>query len=159
MNYKLENQVFNRLISLEKTISSAESFTGGQFISKFTRIPGASKICQGSMITYSNKSKKTLLNIKQEEIKEFGVVSKEIALKMVLESKNIFNSNISISFTGNAGPDTIENKPKGLFFIGFAFEEVSFVKKYYQPKLKRDEIISFAIDEANKTIMEYLKNI
>ncbi len=153
----LGNKLFEELKNQNKIISSVESFTGGQFISKITKNPGASNVCKGGMVTYSNSSKITLLGIDKKEIEKFGVVSEEIAFQMALNGRKIFNSDINVSFTGNAGPGVLENKPRGLFFIGFSTKEKTIVKRYYCNELKRDELILFAINEANKIIINYLK--
>ena len=65
------------------TISLAESCTGGMIASNLISISGASKVIDFGLVTYSNNSKKKLLNIPKMKINKYGAVSKEIAQFMV----------------------------------------------------------------------------
>ena len=84
---------------------------------------GASKFYKGGLVTYATEEKVALLGIKQELVDEFGVVSKEIALQMAELGKKKLNVDYCISFTGNAGPSAMENKPVGEVYIGLATPE------------------------------------
>lgn len=103
------------------TIGAAESITAGLFASTLTTVPGVSKIFKGSIVSYSTVVKETVLGVSSDTVKNFGVVSKETALEMAKNVKSILNVDLAISFTGNAGPDALEDKPVGLVFIGIAY--------------------------------------
>ena len=90
-------------------ISTAESITGGKLISSIIDIPGASNITEQSYVVYSNRAKVNVLNVKQETIDRFGVVSEEVALEMARNLRKITDSNIAVSTTGEAGP-TLSSK-------------------------------------------------
>ncbi|MCQ2794919.1 MAG: CinA family protein [Bacilli bacterium] len=93
------------LLSKKKlTIGSVESLTAGLFIATLAEVPGASKVVRGGLITYQTGLKTSLLGIKKEVIKKYGVVSKEAATLMAKEGSKILKSDIVVSFTGNAGP-------------------------------------------------------
>ena len=62
------NEIFNFLDKSNKTISFAESCTGGALSSSLTMIPGASKVFLGSIVSYSNYSKQKLLNIDKSNL-------------------------------------------------------------------------------------------
>ncbi len=136
------------------SISSVESFTGGLFASTITSIPGASKVYQGSLITYATTVKKDILKIDQV-INEFGVISKECAQAMAHQGLEIFDTNLCVSFTGNAGPEVMENKVVGLAYMAIAYEEKIFV---YEDRydLERNELRLKAIDDAIKRIKEVI---
>lgn len=102
------------------TIGSVESFTGGLFAKMITDVPGASKVFKGSLITYSNESKSHLLGIPMETIAKHGAVSKEVATLMALNGKKALNVDVCVSFTGNAGPDAMDQLPVGTCFIAIA---------------------------------------
>ena len=106
------------LIQFNISISSVESFTVGNFATMLGSVPGISKVYKGSLITYQNETKERLLSIPHDVIEKYGVVSKEIASLMCINGKQILDSDICISFTGNAGPDAMEGKPVGLVYIG-----------------------------------------
>ena len=91
------------------TISSIESFTGGLFASEITAIPGASKVYVGTLVSYDTKIKRDILKI-DDVIDRFGVISKECAIALASNGNKYFKTDLCVSFTGNAGPDVMENK-------------------------------------------------
>ena len=127
-----------------KTLGSVESFTGGRFASSMTAIPGASKFFVGAYVTYATWEKIRLLNIKKERVDAYGVVSQEIAGDMAMHGKFLLDSDYCISFTGNAGPSPMENKPVGLIYIGVSAYNYTQVFKY-QLQGDREAIINQAL--------------
>ncbi|NLB48427.1 MAG: CinA family protein [Erysipelotrichia bacterium] len=103
------------------TLGSVESFTGGLFASKITAVPGASKFYKGGLITYFTEEKQRLLDIPIEIIKQYGVVSKEVVELMAKRGLAILNVDCCVAFTGNAGPEALEDKRVGRVYIGIAF--------------------------------------
>ena len=138
----------------EKTLGSVESFTGGKFASEITSVSGASKFFKGSLVTYATEEKMKLLNISQSDIDTYGVVSREIAGQMAYNGKDILNVDYCVSFTGNAGPEAMEDKPVGEIHIGVAFARCVQVFSY-QLEGNREEIQNKAINIA----FELLKGI
>lgn len=112
------NKVVNLLIEKKLSICSIESLTGGLFASTITSISGVSKIFKGSIVSYANEIKENVVGVKKETITKYGVISKECAFEMAKYGKEKMNTNIAISFTGNAGPDVMENKNVGQVYIG-----------------------------------------
>ena len=113
-------EVKAHLLELGMTLGSVESFTGGLFASTITSIPGASKFYKGGYITYATEEKINLLKIPEQLIQQFGVVSKEIAYHMANNARQLLGADVCVSFTGNAGPEAMENKPVGEVHIGIA---------------------------------------
>ena len=103
-----------------RTLGSVESFTGGLFAKEITAVSGASHFYKGGLVTYATEEKNRLLGIPYDEIDQYGVVSKEIAMKMATNAQLLLNVDYCVSFTGNAGPDAMEGKPVGLIYIGIA---------------------------------------
>ena len=97
-------KIFDYLNVQNKTISFAESCSGGNLSLSITKIPGASSVFMGSIVSYSKYSKEKIIGIEKNEIDLFSPVSKEIAIKMAEKVREKFNSDYSISVTGNAGP-------------------------------------------------------
>src|SRR5574344_99164 len=109
---------FGRLLTETKlTLASAESLTGGGFGFEVTSRPGASKYFKGTLCTYVNDVKMSL-GVKKETLDAYGAVSSQTAEEMAYQAHDFFKSDIAISFTGNAGPSCLENKPVGLVYIG-----------------------------------------
>jgi len=103
-------KIVNLLKKYNLTLSCAESLTGGSFASTVTNVPGASSIFKGGIVSYTNEIKANVLNVKQDTLDTFGAVSKQCCYEMAQNIKTIFNSDIGVSFTGNAGPSASENK-------------------------------------------------
>ena len=69
------------LLQNKKTISTAESCTGGAIASLITSVPGSSAYYEGSIVSYSNDVKESLLNVKKKHLKNYGAVSEETVRK------------------------------------------------------------------------------
>ena len=127
-----------------RTLGSAESFTGGSFASSITSIPGASKFFKGALVTYATEEKVKLLGIDPNRVEAYGVVSQEIGGDMAMHAKYILDVDYAIAFTGNAGPEAMENKPVGEIYIGLTAYQTTQVFKY-NLKGSREEIVKQAL--------------
>lgn len=137
------------------TLGCAESFTGGLFAREITRVPGASKFFKGGVVSYATEEKINVLGVSESTAQLKGVVSKECAQEMALGAKKVLNVDIAVSFTGNAGPDTMENKPCGETYIGIVIKDNTYV---YPMQLSgnREQIQSQAIEEAFGRLVELI---
>ena len=131
----------------ELTLGSVESFTGGLFASEVTAISGASKYFKGALVTYATEEKVRLLGIPSEEIEKHGVVSKEIAYLMAKLGKEKLAVDYCLAFTGNAGPEAMENKPVGEIYIALAGPQKVEVQAFHLQG-ERNKIQKSAIDLA-----------
>ena len=130
---------------MKKTLGSVESITGGLFAAKVTSKPGASSYFKGSVIAYDNTIKEKL-NIDTSR----GVVNKEVALAMAKAGQDFLGVNICVSFTGNAGPKTIENDYIGKVFI--AINEQVYEKQFYGSRLEiQTQCVDFAFTKLKKS--------
>lgn len=108
-------------------ITLAESCTGGLAGKVLTDIPGSSDFFQGSFVVYSNILKKRILKVPKTVIKKYGAVSQETALYMAKGAKKAGKSDVSLSFTGIAGPSgATADKPVGLVYIGVGLPKNKF---------------------------------
>jgi len=118
---KLIEVVSNELKNTGKSISTVESCTGGMLGAEFVSISGSSKWFKGGLITYSNQSKLSLVNVQETTLEQFGAVSEEVALEMVQNCQKMFSSDYAVSITGIAGPTGwTDQKPVGLVWVGIA---------------------------------------
>ncbi len=119
----LEEVVLNLLREKGMTLSLAESCTGGLVGSRLTDIPGASASFICGIISYSNESKISILGVREETIRDFGVVSSQTAEEMAIGAKRVGGTDIGVSVTGIAGPEggSSEN-PVGTCYIGIAIK-------------------------------------
>ncbi len=98
----------------KKTITCAESCTGGLIASLITEVSGSSDIFKGSIVTYCNEIKEQELDVKKETMIQYGVVSTEVTDQMCLGVIKKFNADYSLAVSGVAGPGGgTENKPVG----------------------------------------------
>ena len=122
------NNIIKKLLKRNITISIAESCTGGLLSSKFTSVAGISKIFNMGLITYSNKSKSSLLKISQNDLKKYGAVSHQTAALMVKNLQKITKSRLCISITGIAGPlGGTKVKPVGLIYFGIKYRNKTII--------------------------------
>lgn len=135
----MTSEEINKLF-IEKglTLGSVESFTGGLFSETITSVPGASKFFKGSLVTYATIEKHRILGISNEDIDKYGVVSKEIAYLMAKKGQELLDVDYCISFTGNAGPSAMEDKPVGQVYIGVASKNGIEVYSYILKGNRRD---------------------
>ncbi|MEO0846484.1 MAG: competence/damage-inducible protein A [Cyanobacteria bacterium J06648_1] len=109
------------LTDTQQTLSVAESCTGGGLGAMLTEIPGSSSYFLGGIIAYANQIKQNLLQVRQQDLTQYGAVSSVVAAQMALGVKQRLQSDWGIGVTGIAGPggdDT--DKPVGLVYIGIA---------------------------------------
>lgn len=117
-NNSLVQEVVTKLKEHKLTITAAESLTGGLFQSTICSVAGASNVFSGGFVTYASQAKKNLLQIEAKVIDENGVVSEQTAAAMASQARHLLNADIGISFTGVAGPDSLEGQPAGTVWIG-----------------------------------------
>ncbi len=106
------------------TLAIAESATGGLISHLITELPGSSDYYKGSVITYSNEAKISLLGVKAEVLLRYGAVSQQVAMEMARGGLKALNADICLSDTGIAGPGGGSlKKPVGLFYLGLAYQK------------------------------------
>ena len=117
----LEAEIGNLLKKKEWTVSTAESCTGGNIARLLTSIAGSSAYFEGSVVSYSNKVKETILGVSWESIKRHGAVSKQVVEEMVSGVRHKLGTDCAIATSGIAGPDGgTDDKPVGTVWIAVA---------------------------------------
>lgn len=132
------------------TIGSVESLTAGLFCASIASIPSASSVLKGSLVTYASELKTKLADVDEKAIKKYGVVSQEVALLMAKGGRSKLETDICVSFTGNAGPSVLENKKVGEVFIGFAINDKLIVEhKVFSGNRNeiREQVCEFACEK------------
>lgn len=120
----LAEVVGTRLAGLRKTVTLAESCTGGLVAKMLTDIPGSSRYFAYGWVTYSNKAKSTELRVSPELLEKYGAVSQQIAEEMAKNAQHKAGADLAIGITGIAGPEGgTEQKPVGLVYISVASED------------------------------------
>jgi nicotinamide-nucleotide amidase len=128
---KLEGLVGKLLMEKGKTLSTAESCTGGYISHLITSVSGSSSYYMGSVVSYSNRIKINQLNVDEKLFTTVGAVSKEVVEQMALGVKEKLKTDYSIAVSGVAGPDGgSEEKPVGTVWIAIGTPDGVVSKKY-----------------------------
>ena len=123
----IEAVIGQQLIALGKTVATAESCTGGKIAESFTAIAGASQYFKGSVVSYATQSKIDILKIDEQLIRDFSVVSSQVAEAMAQAALKLFDVDYAISTTGNAGPTKGDADAEvGTVFIAIATKDKVF---------------------------------
>jgi nicotinamide-nucleotide amidase len=124
MNGETMEAVVGKLLTESgKTLSVAESCTGGLIAQRLTEVSGSSAYFIEGAVTYSNEAKIRTLDVPLEVIETYGAVSAETAEAMANGMREKARTDYALAVTGIAGPGGgTEEKPVGLVFIGYADE-------------------------------------
>jgi nicotinamide-nucleotide amidase len=128
------------------TLGTAESATGGMVASRITAVPGASRVYRGSIVTYTNALKESLLGLDPALIAEHGVVSEPIAEAMAEGARSLLGVDVAVGVTGSAGPDPLE-QPQGTMAIAVATPEETLSRSLRFPG-DRERVRVFAVTAA-----------
>ncbi|MCD4774346.1 MAG: competence/damage-inducible protein A [Bacteroidales bacterium] len=128
---KLEQIIGELLKEKKKTLSTAESCTGGYISHLITSVSGSSEYYLGSIISYSNEIKEYLLGVTKQSMIDYGVVSEQVITQMAKGVKEKLNTDYSIAVSGIAGPSggSVE-KPVGTMWIAIATPEKVIARKF-----------------------------
>ncbi len=134
--------------TLELTVTTAESCTGGLLAGRLVNVPGASEVFREGFITYANKAKRKYLDVSKSTLKKYGAVSPETAREMAIGGVFAADCDVCVAVTGIAGPEGgTEEKPVGLVYIATYMKEKVTVKKY-QFKGNREKVREMAVVRA-----------
>lgn len=115
----LQECIGRLLAKTGKTVSAAESCTGGTISALLTSVPGSSEYYLGSVTSYANSVKTGVLGVDPEVIKKYGAVSSQCVAQMAEGVRKLTGSDFSVATSGIAGPGGgSEDKPVGLVWIG-----------------------------------------
>lgn len=123
---EVAKSVVKKLSKIRKSLSVAESITGGGLASALTDIPGASKVFIGGVIAYSDQVKINELSISKADLLKYGAVSEEIALAMAQGCLKKFKTDYALATTGVAGPGSDNEVKAGTAWVGVAGKGESF---------------------------------
>ena len=152
----VEQLVHHWLIENGKTLSVAESCTGGAIAAKFTAMAGASAYFQTGVVSYSNEAKRDILGVNMDDITRYGAVSEAVAIQMAEGVRAVSSSDYAISTTGIAGPaGGSAEKPVGTVWFGVATPKGSFAVMK-NCGTDRQQIIDRAAAHAIKLLYENL---
>lgn len=128
----LEQVVGELLVNSGKSVSTAESCTGGYVAHLLTSIPGSSRYFKGSVVSYANAVKTQWLGVDEKTLIEKGAVSREVVETMATTVREKMHTDYSLAISGIAGPDGgTPEKPVGTVWIALADESGVYARRYH----------------------------
>jgi nicotinamide-nucleotide amidase len=158
-NNELIEETIGKLLDINnKTLSIAESCTGGKIASMITSVPGCSNYFLGSVTAYDNKIKENILGIDPDLILNHGAVSQEVVEAMADNCRKRFGSDYAVATSGIAGPDGgTPEKPVGTVWIAVSSANNLISKKLSLGDTNRERNITrsalMALSELRKYIL------
>jgi len=156
----LEEAVGLLLAKNGKTMATAESCTGGYVAHVITSVPGSSAYFFGSVVSYDNSVKQSVLGVQPETLQTAGAVSEETVLQMANGAKNLLRTNYAIAISGIMGPGGgSEEKPVGTVWVAVAGEKRTIAQKFQTRYDRRRNIEVTAIQALNMLRLEILNDL
>lgn len=152
----LASLVVEELKKRQISITAAESLTAGLFQASIADFSGVSAIFKGGFVTYSLEEKAKMLDIPQAELEIHGIVSTYTAEKMAEQAREKTASDIGISLTGVAGPESLEGHPAGTVFIGLSQESGTEVIRVNIGGRSRTDVRKIAVMHAFNLVLKAL---
>ena len=144
----LEVLVGEKLKQLGRTISTAESCTGGKLAALLNKHAGSSAFYMGSIVSYDNSVKTKLLDVSEETIKQQGVVSEEVVRQMAKSIREQIGTDYGIATSGIAGPSGgSKEKPVGTVWIAWSTPTETIAECFQLGKL-REQVTDRACQKA-----------
>lgn len=124
-------QIHTLLLKNNLTVATAESCTAGLLSCLLTRLPGSSSFFTFGAITYSNQAKNRILAIPHSLIRQYGAVSRRVAILMAGNVRRLARTDIGVGITGIAGPSGgTAHKPVGTVYIAVAHRSGTVCQKH-----------------------------
>ena len=138
-----------------KTLSTAESCTGGGIGAALTAVPGSSAVYKGGVISYTTEVKKEILCVPEEWLEKYGAVSSWVAMEMASGVRGLLHTDVAVSVTGLAGPGGDEyGHPVGTVYIAYEDRQRNGVH-HYCFEGDREAVRSQTVEAALKLILLY----
>jgi nicotinamide-nucleotide amidase len=114
------SRVVAALVAAGRTVSTAESLTGGLVCATLTDVPGASAVVRGAVVAYATELKARVLGVDPQLLAAGGAVQAEVARQMATGVCRVLGSDVGIATTGVAGPEPQDGRPVGTVFVAVA---------------------------------------
>ena len=154
----ISREVSQLLWEMEKTVSTAESCTGGRIAEAIIAVPGASKYFKGGIISYVDEVKMSLLNVDAGVLEEKTAVCEEVAMQMVAGACRTLNTDYAIAATGFAGPTGgTKDIPVGTIWLACGTLDRQVTLKVEEDH-GRDINLAIATNKAMQLFLDFLKS-
>lgn len=141
----------------KKTVSTAESCTGGYIAHLLTLLPGSSEIFNGTVVSYANTAKQNVLGVKEATLKEQGAVSEETVVQMATGVCTLLQTDYALATSGIMGPDGgSTEKPVGTVWIAAANKEGKTTAQKFHFRFDRGRNIELAANSALMLLRKFV---
>lgn len=152
----MQQLVGELLLQKGKTVSTAESCTGGYISHLFTSIPGSSRYFKGGVVSYANSVKHQVLGVRNETIEKYGAVSEEVVKEMLIRVVEFLKTDYGIAVSGIMGPTGgTEEKPVGTVWIAVGSSE-AYITRKFQLRYDRRLNIEITAQQALNLLREFI---
>lgn len=157
---KMAETLLREFIAAGKTLSTAESCTGGFIAHQITSVSGSSNAFKGSVVAYANEIKQQVLGVSQTVLEQHGAVSAETVLAMAEGARRLMNSDFSIAVSGIAGPGGgSDEKPVGLVYVAVASDKGSEFREFRFGNLREVNISRSAMMAMFMCLQKFRKEL
>ncbi|MCL2180400.1 MAG: CinA family protein [Treponema sp.] len=153
---KKAEDVIQKLKDASVTLALAESCTAGMISSLLARIPGASNYLWGCFVCYTQEAKVKMLDLDNDRLCEYGLVSRETACGMAQGALKKSDADYAASVTGLAGPGGDDRNPAGTVWIAAAAKGKDTQAQEYHFSGSRNEVRVQAADAVLELILKRL---
>ncbi|NCA85167.1 MAG: competence/damage-inducible protein A [Clostridia bacterium] len=154
----LESVVGQLLLQKHRTISTAESCTGGYLAHLITSVAGSSTWYMGSVVAYHNRIKMQALAVPKKMLEAHGAVSQQVVEAMAQGIRTSFGTDYALAVSGIAGPDGgSAEKPVGTTWIALATTQGVTSRKFLFGEHRQRNIRKAALAALNMLRLELLK--
>lgn len=120
----LSAELVTSLVADGKTLSTAESCTGGWIAKAITDVPGSSAVFGYGWVSYSNDAKASLLGVAAATLEAHGAVSEATVRAMAEGAARLSGSDLGVAVSGIAGPDGgSPDKPVGTVWFAWTVRQ------------------------------------
>lgn len=153
---ELPEAVGRLLRDAKRSMSCAESLTGGSLAARITSIPGSSDYFLGSAVTYTPDEKVRVLGVSRETIANQGVVSAGCAREMAEGARGLFGSDIAVALTGAAGPTGHAGAEPGFVWVALVAVDLTHARGFRAPG-DREQVRRWSEQAALDLVRRYLE--
>lgn len=150
--------MLERLRSLQLTLCTAESCTGGRIAASITAVAGCSDVFLGGVVSYANSVKRGILGVEQDTLERYGAVSPQTVEQMLRGAMHATGADCAIATSGIAGPGgATPGKPVGTVWIGAAIPGHKPVMELHHMSGSRGQVIERSVTTAMIMLIKLLE--
>lgn len=153
----LEGTIGRLLRGTGRTLSAAESCTGGEIAHLITTVPGSSGYFLGSVTSYAPEVKQKVLGVPAETIENNGIVSSAVAEAMADGVRKLTGSSFSVATTGWADAYGDDREPAGTVWVGVSGPAGTCSRRFQYKADRKRNIERFSASALNFLRLQILK--